>query len=65
MVVPGRDRLSGYIGVDKTLVGGKKTGKWGRGTEGKSLVVIAIELMKKGTGRVRMSIIQIGFWKYF
>lgn len=57
MVVPGRDRLSGDIEVDETLVGGKKTGKRGRGAEGKSLVVIAIELIKKGTGRVRMSII--------
>lgn len=57
MVVPGRDRLSGDIEVDETLVGGKKTGKRGRGAEGKSLVVIAIEIMKKGTGRVRLSII--------
>ena len=57
MVFPGRDRLSGYIEVDETLVGGKKTGKRGRGAEGKSLVVMAIELMNKGTGRVRMSVI--------
>lgn len=57
MVFPGRDRLSGNVEVDETLVGGKKSGKRGRGAEGKLLVVIAVELMKKGTGRVRLSII--------
>lgn len=57
MVFPGRDRLSGEVEVDETLVGGKRAGKRGRGAEGKLLVVIAIELMKKGTGRVRLSII--------
>lgn len=57
MVFPGRDKLSGNIEVDETLVGGKKPGRRGRGAEGKSLVVIAIELATKGTGRVRLSII--------
>lgn len=57
MVFPGRDRLSGNVEVDETLVGGKKSGKRGRGSEGKSLVVIAVELMERGTGRVRLSII--------
>lgn len=57
MVFPDRDRLSGKVEVDETIVGGKKSGKRGRGAEGKSLVVIAVEIMEKGTGRVRMSII--------
>lgn len=57
MVFPGRNKLSGKIEVDETLVGGKKAGKRGRGAEGKSLVVIAVEIMEKGTGRVRMSLI--------
>ncbi|NMC59600.1 MAG: IS1595 family transposase [Candidatus Methanofastidiosa archaeon] len=58
IVFLGRDRLSGNVEADETLVGGKKkSGKRGRGAEGKSLVVIAVELMKKGTGRVRLSII--------
>jgi transposase-like protein len=39
------------------LVGGKKEGKRGRGAEGKVLVVIAIEILERGTGRVRMSLI--------
>ena len=57
MVFPDRNKLSGKIEVDETLVGGKKAGKRGRGAEGKSLVVIAIEIKEKGTGRVRMSLI--------
>nr|NQU91923.1 IS1595 family transposase [Bacteroidota bacterium] len=57
MVFPGRNKLSGRIEVDETLVGGKKSGKRGRGAEGKSLVAIAVEILEKGTGRVRMSLI--------
>ena len=57
MVFPGRNKISGKIEVDETLVGGKKAGKRGRGAEGKSLMVIAVEIMEKGTGRVRMSLI--------
>jgi len=57
MVFPNRDKLSGKIEIDETLVGGKRAGKRGRGAEGKSLVVIAIEILDKGTGRVRMSLI--------
>lgn len=57
MVFPGRNKLSGRIEVDETLVGGKRSGKRGRGAEGKSLVVIAIEILEKGTGRVRISLI--------
>ena len=57
MVFPGRNKLSGKIEVDETLVGGKRSGKRGRGAEGKSLVVIAVEIMEKGTDRVRMSLI--------
>ena len=57
MVFPDRNKLSGKIEVDETLVGGKRSGKRGRGAEGKSLVVIAVEILEKGTGRVRMSLI--------
>ncbi len=59
MVFPGRDRLSGKVEVDETLVGGKKAGKRGRGAEGKTLVAIAIEIQEKGTGRVRLSVIPV------
>ncbi|KAB2892434.1 MAG: IS1595 family transposase [Bacteroidetes bacterium] len=56
MVRPSRERLSGNIEVDETLIGGEeKGGKRGRGAGRKSIVVIAVEVHKpKGFGRVRM-----------
>ncbi len=56
MVRPGRNRLSGNVEVDETLVGGESHGgKRGRGAERKTIVVIAIEIFfPKGFGRVRM-----------
>jgi len=57
MVFPGRGRLTGNVEVDETFVGGKKSGKRGRGAEGKALVVIAVEILEKGSGRVRLSIV--------
>lgn len=56
-VAPGREKLSGEVEVDETFVGGKKEGKRGRGSENKSLVVIAVEVLKKGTGRIRLQIV--------
>ena len=58
MVVPERSKLTGVVEVDETLVGGKKSGKRGRGAEGKILVVIAIELVGKKMGRVRLETIE-------
>lgn len=57
MVFPNRDKLSGKVEIDETFVGGVAEGKRGRGSENKSLVVIAIEVLPKGTGRVRLKII--------
>ena len=58
MVRTGREKLSGTIEVDETLVGGKGHGKRGRGAENKTLVVIAVEdrggKSKKGMGRIRL-----------
>ncbi len=56
MVRPERDKLGGIIEVDETFVGGEdQGGKRGRGTERKSIVVIALEIHDpKGYGRVRM-----------
>lgn len=56
-VLPERNKLTGKVEVDETLLGGKKEGKRGRGAEGKLLVAIAIEILELGTGRVRLSII--------
>lgn len=57
MVIPGREKLSGKVEIDETFVGGARPGKRGRGADGKSLVVIAVEVKEYGLGRVRMSII--------
>ena len=56
MVRPGRDRLRGRLEVDETYVGGSRMGgQRGRGSEGKEIVVIAVEVHSpKGFGRVRM-----------
>jgi transposase-like protein len=55
MVRPGRDQLSGLIQVDETYVGGRKTGKRGRGAEGKAIVAIAVEdKSSEGIGRIRL-----------
>ncbi len=54
MVCPGREKLSGTVEVDETYVGGSKPGKRGRGTEGKILVMIAVEDKDElGFGRIR------------
>ena len=55
MVRSEREKLSGIVEVDETLVGGvDRGGKRGRGSQ-KSIVVIAVELHKtKGFGRIRM-----------
>lgn len=54
MVRPGRDRLSGTVQIDETLVGGIKHGKRGRGAEGKVLVLIMAQENGKRTGRIRL-----------
>lgn len=54
MVRPGRDRLRGTVDVDETYVGGVKKGKRGRGTEGKTLVVIAAQHAGNAIGRIRL-----------
>lgn len=64
MVRPGRDQLSGVVEVDETYIGGKQSGKRGRGAENKKLVAVAIEdkgqasSTGKGIGRIRLKLIQ-------
>jgi len=47
-------QLSGLIEVDDALVGGKRSGKRGRGATGKAPVLIACESKKKQAGYVAM-----------
>lgn len=54
MIRPDRDRLSGITEVDETYVGGPRSGKRGRGAEGKVLVVVAAEKEGKRIGRIRL-----------
>jgi transposase-like protein len=55
MVLNGRTRLNGEVEVDEVFLGGKKSGKRGRGAEGKSLIAVAVEVKGKKTGRVRLA----------
>lgn len=55
MVMPGRDRLSGLVEMDETFIGGERSGKRGRGAEGKTLVFIAAEEALSGIGRIRLT----------
>jgi transposase-like protein len=54
MVRPGRDRLSGTVEVDEIYLGGKRSGKRGRGAEGKTLVLIAAQEDGTRIGRIRL-----------
>lgn len=54
MVRPGRDKLSGTVEVDETLVGGRVSGKRGRGAEHKTLVLVAVEWNDNQMGRIRL-----------
>lgn len=54
MVRPGRDKLSGTVEVDETLVGGKEPGKQGRDVGHKALVLVAVEWNDKQMGRIRL-----------
>ncbi len=54
MVRPGRDRISGTVEVDESYLGGKRTGKRGRGAVGKILIIIAAQLDGKRIGRIRL-----------
>ncbi len=53
MVRPGRDRLAGEVEVDESFVGGLG-GAQGRSMATKALIVVAAEVVGRGTGRVRM-----------
>jgi transposase-like protein len=58
MVRPGRDRLTGWVEVDETYLGGLEEGTAGRGVEDKALIVIAAQADGKRIGRIRMRVIQ-------
>lgn len=55
MVRPGRDRLAGTVEVDEAYVGGERSGKRGRGAEGKALILIAAQADGSKIGRIRLA----------
>lgn len=58
MVRPGRDKLNGAVEINESMIGGEKSGKRGRGAEGKTLVLIAAEETQWGIGRIRLTTIE-------
>lgn len=55
MVLSSRTKLKGVVEVDEVFVGGKSSGKRGRGAEGKVLIVVAVEVLGRRTGRTRLA----------
>lgn len=59
MIRQGRERLQGRVEVDEAYIGGKREGPAGRGAEGKTLVLVAVEGGSgKKLGRVRLRCIE-------
>jgi len=52
------EKLSGRVEVDEFVIGGQKAGKRGRGAEGKTIVVAAVErdVVEKWIGRIRLQV---------
>src|SRR3954452_4590351 len=59
MLRPERDRLSGVVEVDEAYVGGLEEGRRGgrRRDSGKSIVVGAVEVRGRGSGRVPLALV--------
>ena len=53
-----REKLSGRVEVDEFVIGGERSGKRGRGAEGKTIVTIAVERndTEQKIGRIRMHV---------
>src|SRR5438309_1950502 len=54
MVRPGRDRLTGTVEVDETLLGGVEEWARGRQTAKKAMIAVAAEERGPGVGRIRL-----------
>ena len=57
MVRSGRDRLTGIVEMDETVIGGAHEGRLGRGDPRKVLVLVAAEETESGIGRIRLATI--------
>ncbi len=57
---PEREKLSGTVEVDEFYLGGKHSGKQGRGSENKHKVVVAVERRESKNSRIDLSHLGIG-----
>ena len=57
MIRPGRDKLSGGVEVDETVLGAPEPGRPGRGALAKTLVAVAVEREERTFGRCRLPVI--------
>ena len=59
MVRPERDRICGTVEVDETYVGGVEEGRRGgrQRDSNKSIVVAAVEVRGRGSGRIRLAVV--------
>ncbi len=53
----GRERLSGRVEIDEFYIGGQQPGKRGRGANGKSIVIAAVEKDGNKVGRIRLQVV--------
>ena len=58
MVHPRRRPLSGEVEIDESYLGAPQSGKRGRGAAGKTIVAGAVEKRGKGSGRVRLGVLE-------
>jgi len=60
MVRPERDRITGMVEVDDAYVGGVEEGRRGgrRRDSSKAIVVTAVEIRGKGSGRIRLGVVE-------
>lgn len=59
MIRAGREHLTGRVEVDEAFVGGQKEGTRGRGAEGKTAVLVAVEgAPRQQLGRVRFRCVE-------
>ena len=52
-----REKLSGIVEIDEFFVGGQQPGKKGRGANGKTIVIAAVEKKRRKLGRIRLEVI--------
>ena len=57
-ICEGREKLSGSVEADEFYLGGRRSGKRGRGAEHKCAVAVAVERKGRKLGRLRLQVIE-------